>query len=731
MAEVERQLRLLRFENFEVDLRTGELRKAGVKLKFGGQPFQVLSILLEHPGEVVTRDELQKRLWPDTFVDVDHNLNTAINKIREVLGDSAESPRFVETLPRRGYRFIGEVESPTQPVIPPTIPVASVETDDGRHSRQKWLRIAAVMAAIGACAVAAVMFGWLWSVQHRQAKPAPPVKLIPLTSYPGIEQQPSLSPDGSQVAFSWNGPDQTNFDIYVKTTDVKTAGAVPLRLTNDTADDINPAWSPDGSSIAFLRKINPENQFKVLLMPALGGAERYLADVSIPETGWLYPPYLSWMPDSQSLVITDRPSSERPTALYLLSAQTREKRQLTYPPVGVLGDHCAAVSPDGKTLAFRRENNAGQWQGSIYLLGLDNHFEPRGDPRQVTPEAGPAIPNQFFNWSCAAWTADSQRLLFPYDLALWTVPVSVDSANPIRGRATMAVETGNGVDGTTISRISARLAYAFKSRGAESIWRIGIPRPHEKPEPPVRLIPSTASQFGQQYSPDGSRIAFESSLSGNLEIWLCSSEGQNCSQLTSLGAGATGTPTWSPDGKQVAFYSNVEGSSQIYVLPVEGGSTAASHFRPLGRLHSPVVAQRRMGLLLLQKEWQLSNLEGAGKWRPGCSDHAQRRPRLLRIARWQMALFHRRRHRRQPVEGAGRRRRRDTGPALRHALELRHHGRWHLLRNPDRTGLRDRVSPFRYRQDRSDSANPRRLLRIQRVSGPQEDSVHSGNSAEQ
>ena len=110
MAETERQLRFVRFGDFEIDLRSGELRKSGVKQKFGGQPFQVLSILLERPGEVVTREELQKRLWPDTFVDVDHNLNTAINKIREVLGESAESPRFVETLPRRGYRFIASVE---------------------------------------------------------------------------------------------------------------------------------------------------------------------------------------------------------------------------------------------------------------------------------------------------------------------------------------------------------------------------------------------------------------------------------------------------------------------------------------------------------------------------------------------------------------------------------------------------------------------------------------------
>src|SRR5262247_3657802 len=99
---------VIRFATYEVDLQAQELRKAGLRLRLTGQPFQVLAILLEQPGAVVTREELQKRLWPDTFVDVDHNLNTAINKIREALGDSSENPRFVETLPRRGYRFIGQ-----------------------------------------------------------------------------------------------------------------------------------------------------------------------------------------------------------------------------------------------------------------------------------------------------------------------------------------------------------------------------------------------------------------------------------------------------------------------------------------------------------------------------------------------------------------------------------------------------------------------------------------------
>src|SRR5580765_1319500 len=109
MAEAQYRPRLVRFGAFEADVKTGELRKDGVRLKFSGQPFQVLAILLEHPGDVVTREELQRRLWADTFVDVERNLNTAINKIREVLGDSAESPRYLETLPRRGYRFIAPV----------------------------------------------------------------------------------------------------------------------------------------------------------------------------------------------------------------------------------------------------------------------------------------------------------------------------------------------------------------------------------------------------------------------------------------------------------------------------------------------------------------------------------------------------------------------------------------------------------------------------------------------
>src|SRR5438445_9021874 len=112
--------RIVRFGVFELDLLAGELRKGGARIRLQEQPFQVLAMLLERPGDVVTRDDLRQKLWPaDTFVDFDHSLNTAVNKIREVLGDSASSPRFIETLARRGYRFVGEVQWETSRLAKP------------------------------------------------------------------------------------------------------------------------------------------------------------------------------------------------------------------------------------------------------------------------------------------------------------------------------------------------------------------------------------------------------------------------------------------------------------------------------------------------------------------------------------------------------------------------------------------------------------------------------------
>jgi eukaryotic-like serine/threonine-protein kinase len=451
---------------------------------------------------------------------------------------------------------------------------ASTRITNGALTATTKRRRLALMVAVVASALVAAALAWTWWTRNRSAQIAQSIKLIPLTTDPGVEQEPSLSPDGSQVAFSWNGPDQANFDIYVKTTKAGVAvAAPPLRLTRDPADDTNPVWSPDGSSIAFLRKLNVGNQFGLMLIPALGGQERKLAEVSIPVTGWFYSPYLAWTPDSQSLIITGHASAGRPTGLFLISVRTGEKQQLTFPPSGVIGDHCPAVSPDGKTLAFRRAHAEGNWRGTIYLLGLEIDGKARGEPREVVLAPWVASPNEVFNWSCVAWTADSRKLVFFHDLGLWTQLLALESRNPARGQAVMAVETGAGLNFITNSLTSPRLAYALRNGGGQSIWRMHIPERHTKGEPPERMFASTREEFAQQYSPDGKKVAFESKRGGNLEIWVCESDGQGCAQLTTMGSSASGVPTWSPDGKQVAFYSNAQGNPQIYVIPLEGGAT--------------------------------------------------------------------------------------------------------------------------------------------------------------
>ena len=185
MKEAVHSPRLVRFGTFEVDLQAGELRKGGLKLKLTGQPFQVLGILLECPGEVVTREELQKRLWPDTFVDVDHNLNTAINKIRESLGDSAESPRFVETLPRLGYRFIGSVNGLEQT----RAAEAKTTRGTGAVTRLPTLGALAVLA-IAAVLVGLNVHGWRDRLFMRSLKPQiQALAVLPLTNLSGDAEQ--------------------------------------------------------------------------------------------------------------------------------------------------------------------------------------------------------------------------------------------------------------------------------------------------------------------------------------------------------------------------------------------------------------------------------------------------------------------------------------------------------------------------------------------------------------
>ena len=271
---------VIRFATFEVDLQAGELRKGGLKLKLSGQPFQVLAILLESPGKVVTREELQKRLWPDTFVDVDHNLNTAINKIREALGDSSENPRFVETLPRRGYRFIGPVEKkdPTEMQVGPPASDTAKAVPSSRWP-QRFLMFG------GACLLLIAALAFI----NKLKRPPAPVKqrtLTRLTFDAGLQFGPTWSPDGHYIAYSSDRGGK--LDIWVQ----QVSGGDAVQVTKGPGHNWQPDWSPDGKYIAYRSE---RGDGGIYIVPALGGAG---LEKKIAAFGF----HPRWSPDSAQIL---------------------------------------------------------------------------------------------------------------------------------------------------------------------------------------------------------------------------------------------------------------------------------------------------------------------------------------------------------------------------------------------------------------------------------------------
>jgi DNA-binding winged helix-turn-helix (wHTH) protein len=327
-------LGVVRFGVFELDLQSGELRKAGILVGLQEQSVKVLMELLERPGELVTREQLRQRLWPGgTFVDFEHGLNAVINRLREALGDSAESPRFIQTVPRRGYRFIAPVDK-------------GLQEGSAAHPRPTWWHFGSLMwpAVVIALAIGAALY--LFKLRPWSGAP---MRASPLTSLPGLERYPTFSPDGNQIAFTWDGGNGDNQDIYVK---VVGAG-VPLRLTTHPAVDQKPVWSSDGRHIAFIR--SSEEGSGILVIPALGGPERKIVSF-ISEHEWAAGP--SWSPDGRTLAVSEI-QAQGPLSIVLVSMDSLEKRKLTSPPVGSVGDCAPVISPDGRTVAFNRVSAAG------------------------------------------------------------------------------------------------------------------------------------------------------------------------------------------------------------------------------------------------------------------------------------------------------------------------------------------------------------------------------------
>src|SRR6266567_6722456 len=353
---------LIHFGPFELDPDAEQLRKSGVPLKLQPQQFVVLLLLAQRAGEIVSRQEIQQRVWGDgTFVDFDRGINFCINQIRAALGDDADRPRFIETIPRRGYRFIAIVDSNgkiEQGVSNSPVPRTAPSLDDKSEKQQTptpapflterkiLVGSLVLLAAIGIVLI--VIRPWHSGTRSEEANAvATAVRTFPLLTFSGEFFGIALSPDASQVAFTWNGPDFGKWNIYVQ----RIGGDRPLQITHTQGGMIAWVdWSPDGHLLVFGR-CGDDNHGSLYTIRALGGPEHRVADVACVwgATGAV------WTQDGKSLLFSDACVEGGSMGVVALTVATGKKRCLAAPTSNSENFYQPMLSPDAQNVAFERE----------------------------------------------------------------------------------------------------------------------------------------------------------------------------------------------------------------------------------------------------------------------------------------------------------------------------------------------------------------------------------------
>lgn len=543
----------------------------------------VLELMARQPGKAVTKEAFMEHVWTDTVV-TDDVLSRCISQLRKVLGDDARDPDYIETIRKTGYRLIAPVRVPDaeQAADPASVDrdapseSATVTSEDASagsglagtmrnlsdeltalssddSTSEKWIVVAGGMferrwvlltgGLILLVLIAAGLVAFLRPSLIPSARVADPLEAVPLTSFPGQEQDPALSPDGRQVAFTWGG-EQSSFDnIYL----MQEGADTPLRLTDAEADEWAPAWSPDGQQVAFVRDL--DNGCGVFVVSSIGGSEHQLAH--FPHR---HVQALAWSPDptQERLVLALQQPGHQSYGLYQLPIQADTLIQLTRPPAISMGDTDPAFSPSGNRIAFVRTLIDGIQD--IYVVSAKG-----GTAMRVTSDS-----TRIAGFD---WTPSGEEIVFASDRegnsGLWRVAVGGGDPEWI----TTASE-GTQIQHPTLAQQGTGLAFAQQS-GQVNIWKVQHPTNYADASA-ERLISSTRWDSNPDISPDGARLAFASRRSGYPEIWTATSAGAELKQITSLEAYGTQTPRWSPDGARIAFASRSGGQSDIYIVNREG-----------------------------------------------------------------------------------------------------------------------------------------------------------------
>lgn len=507
-----------------------------------------MHVLLEfarQPGEVLNKEQLIEAVWPKTFVS-EYVLTRCISLLRKEMQDDPQNARYIQTIPKVGYRLVAEVRLPEGkekievPTSQPDLAASRMAPQESLRLLQRlrlW-QIASAVVLMAALTCGAV----LWRIH---ARPAPPAfRVVSLTSYAGLQDQARFSPDGNRVAFAWSNLDEGNRNLYIKQIGSETL----LRLTHGAELDFSPVWSPEGSQIAYLSSSG--KGLGIYTIPSLGGVPQKLY-TPLGMVHWEQGD-LSWSPDGKSLVFSDGASGHTPALLYLLSLDSLQARVITAPPHEWEGDFSPVFSPDGRWVAFVRAIEGAV--RDIYMMPAGG-----GVIRQVTHDRRIV--------DSLTWAADGKSILFSSDrggkYALWKV--ALRGGEPERLPVGAEDAFSPAVAGNTHRLVYTESSATWSIRSFPLLLR-GVAGKS------TVLVSSTQQDSAPSLAPDGSRFAFQSWRSGTQELWIASRDGLSLRQLTTGGRGLTGSPSFSPDGQQVAFDSRPEGHSHIFVVSASGGS---------------------------------------------------------------------------------------------------------------------------------------------------------------
>jgi len=512
--------RVLRFGLFEVDLREAELRKSGVRIKLQDQPFQILKTLLERPGETVTREELRQRLWPaDTFVDFDHSLNSSIKKLREALGDDSENPRFIETLHRRGYRFIAPVDGPNGSAAEQTRQTSSRPTATAHEKRPtKWMKWAASVIVI-----VAVAFSGLWL---RPQLPPPRVIASQELTNDGLPKD-SLVADGNQIYFA-EYPRGRIVIAQVSSRGGETA-TINTPLANPAVDGI----SEDRSELL----VNSTDG-SVWAQPLPTGSPRRLGNINAY--------YAIWNHNGKLVFAIGND-------LYTAEHDGSNPRKLATLP-GSIGE--ISCSPDGMRYRFT-VNSPSNHTSTIWEMHADG-----SNPHPLLP--GWSTPS---GECCGRWSSDGKYYVFQSNrrgaTQLWI----------IRERSEWWRRASHAPIQLTVGPL--QLSNPTLSSDGKKLFAVGTRRRAQL----VRYDAKSAeflpylggiSAGDADFTRDGQWVTYVSYPDNTL--WRSRLDGSERLQLTQPPLYPL-VPHWSPDGEAIAFSGSVPGKPwKIFLVPRNGGN---------------------------------------------------------------------------------------------------------------------------------------------------------------